>query len=230
MTKQAVDEKYYQAARPRSIAERLVIKARSEIYSDFMRICRPSPADSILDVGVSDVVGESPNLLERLYPHRERITALGLGSAEAFQSEFPEVHYRQVQRNSPFPFPDRSFDIAMSNAVLEHVGSVDSQLRFVAELMRVARQVFITVPHRFFPIEHHTAIPLLHYFDSTFSAACRLAGKAEWSEERNLILMSRGRLRRTWPQKEAVTVGFTGICLGPFSSNLYAHWRREEGR
>ena len=230
MTKQTVDEKYYQAARPRSIAERLVVRARSGIYSDFIRICRPLAADSILDVGVSDVVGESPNLLERMYPHRERITALGLGSAESFQAEFPEVEYRQVEPNSPLPFPDRSFAIATSNAVLEHVGSVDNQRRFVAELMRVARQVFITVPHRFFPVEHHTAIPLLHYFDSTFAAACRLAGKAEWGEQRNLILMSRGRLRRIWPQNDAVKVGFTGIRLGPFSSNLYAHWRREAGR
>lgn len=230
MTNQTVDQKYYQAAQPRSVAERLVIRARSEIYGDFMRICRPSPADSILDVGVSDVVGESPNLLERMYPHRDRITALGLGSAETFQAEFPEVCYRQVMPNSPLPFPDQSFSIATSNAVLEHVGSVDNQRRFVAELMRVARQVFVTVPHRFFPVEHHTAIALLHYFDSTFAAACRLAGKGEWAEERSLILMSRDRLRRLWPQEDAVTIGFTGIRLGPFSSNLYAHWRREAGR
>lgn len=228
--RQTVDGKYYQAARPRSLAERLVIRARFEIYSDFMRICGPSPADAILDVGVSDVVGESPNLLERMYPHRERITALGLGSAEAFRAEFPEVQYRQVKPNSPLPFPDRSFAIAMSNAVLEHVGSADNQRRFVAEMMRVASQVFITVPHRFFPVEHHTAIPLLHYSDATFAAACRLFGRAEWAEQRNLILMSRERLRRLWPEKDAATIGFTGIRLGPFSSNLYAHWRREAGR
>ena len=225
--RQTVDGKYYQAARPRSLAERLVIEARREIYSDFMRLCGPSPEDSILDVGVSDVVGESPNLLERMHPHRDRITALGLGSAEAFQAEFPEVRYRQVTPNSPLPFPDQSFAIAMSNAVLEHVGSVDNQRRFVAEMMRVARQVFITVPHRFFPVEHHTGIPLLHYSDTTFAAACRLFGRGEWAEQRNLVLMSRQRLRRLWQRQVEVAIGFTGIRLGPFSSNLYAHWRRE---
>jgi SAM-dependent methyltransferase len=224
MADHEVDGKYYQAARPGSLAERLVIRARAQIYQDFLRLCRPRRDDTILDVGVSDVVGESPNLLERLYPHRDRITALGLGDAEAFHAQFPEVRYRKVAPNEPLPFPDRHFAIATSNAVLEHVGSVENQRRFVAEMMRVARQVFITVPHRFFPVEHHTAIPLLHYLDATFAVACRLLGKAAWAEPSQLILMSRGRLARLWPAP-SVSIGFTGLRLGPFSSNLYAHWR-----
>jgi ubiquinone/menaquinone biosynthesis C-methylase UbiE len=139
---------------------------------------------------------------------------------------FPEVRYQQVQPNAPLPFPDQSFAIAVSNAVLEHVGSYDNQRRFVAEMMRVARQVFITVPNRFFPVEHHTAIPLLHYLDITFGPACRLFGKAEWANEQNLILMSPVRLRRSWMQSESVRIGFTGIRIGPFSSNLFAHYQR----
>ena len=225
-TNHRVDEKYYQAAQPRSLAERLLIRARDEIYSDFVRICDPSEADSVLDVGVSDVVGESPNLLERLYPYRDRITAIGLGNADAFQAKFPEVRYRQVTPNSSFPFADKSFDVATSNAVLEHVGSIEKQRNFVAEMMRVARRVFITVPHRFFPVEHHTGIPFLHYFDVTFGPACRLCKKDDWADAANLILMSRTRLRSSWPEGESVEIGFTGLRLGPFSSNLYAHWQQ----
>lgn len=221
-----VDEKYYKAAQPDSLAERLLIRARNEIYSDFVRVCDPSEADNVLDVGVSDVVGESPNVLERLYPYRDRITAIGLGNADAFQAEFPEVRYRRVTPNSPFPFADKSFDLATSNAVLEHVGSIEKQRTFVAEMMRVARRVFITVPHRFFPIEHHTGIPLLHYFDVTFGPACKLCKKDEWADAANLILMSRARLRSLWPEEGSVEIGFTGLRLGPFSSNLYAYWQQ----
>ena len=118
MANRVVDEKYYQVAQPRTLADRLVVKARARIYRDFMRFCRPGQDDTILDVGVSDVVGEAPNLLERLYPYRDRITALGLGSAEAFQAEYPEVAYQQVRPNAPLPFPDQYFAIATSNAVL----------------------------------------------------------------------------------------------------------------
>jgi hypothetical protein len=78
--------------------------------------------------------------------------------------------------------------------------------------------VFITVPHRFFPVEHHTAIPLAHYVDRTFALACRAVGKSEWADEANLILMSKRRLRALAPA--GAVVAHTGLRLGPFSSNL----------
>ncbi len=213
-----LDSKYYAAVPPRSLGERLTIAARDRIYDDFIRCCRPAADDTILDVGVSDVVNDAANLLERKYPHPGRITALGLGEGTDFQKAFPAVAYRRIAANQPLPFADGSFAVATSNAVLEHVGSRANQARFVAELMRVAHKVFITVPHRFFPVEHHTAIPLAHYSDSTFALACRLLGKSEWADEANLILMSRGRLRALAPPR--AMVAHTGLRLGPLSSNL----------
>jgi len=213
-----LDSKYYQVASPRSLGERLTIAARDRIYEDLIRWCRPGADDTILDVGVSDVVNDAANLLERKYPHPEKITALGLGEGTDFCAAFPAVAYRRIAANQSLPFADRSFAIATSNAVLEHVGSRANQMRFVAELLRVARRVFITVPHRFFPIEHHTAIPLAHYSDRTFALACRALGKAEWADEANLILMSKRRLRALAPA--GAVVAHTGLRLGPCSSNL----------
>lgn len=89
--------------------------------------------------------------------------------------------------------------------------------------MRVADRIFITVPHRYFPVEHHTAIPMLHYWDASFRMTCRLFGKSEWVDERNLILMSRRRLRALAPA--GAVIASTGLRLGPMSSNLllFAH-------
>ena len=119
-------------------------------------------------------------------------------------------------------------DVATSNAVLEHAGSHGNQVLLVEELCRVARRVFITVPNRFFPVEHHTAIPLAHYLDGTFRIACTIAGKSEWTDEQNLILMTRKRLlglaaKSSTPKSAAV--GYTGLSLGPLSSNLYLAFR-----
>jgi methyltransferase family protein len=213
-----IDGKYYQATPPRSFAERLTVVARDRIYDDFIRYCRPRAEETILDVGVSDVVNDAANMLERKYPHPERITALGLGDGRDFCAAFPSISYRRIAPDQRLPFADKSFAIATSNAVLEHVGSRRSQDRFVAELMRVAHRVFVSVPHRYFPIEHHTAIPLLHYWDGTFAAACRWLNKSEWAEERNLILMSRARLASLAPA--GATIAHTGLRLGPLSSNL----------
>ena len=106
--------------------------------------------------------------------------------------------------------------------VLENNGSAAHQAFFVRETLRVARKVFISVPHRYFPVEHHTAMPLAHYLDGTFRIACQITGKSEWSQEDNLVLMTRKRLWRiAAPAGRSAAVGYTGLLLGPLSSNLY---------
>jgi hypothetical protein len=216
-----VDARYYEAVLPGGWAQQVLNLARRNIYADFVRTCQPTPVSTILDVGVSDVLNDGANVLERMHPSRERITAVGLGVAREFQAAFPEVRYVQISADGPLPFKDRTFDIATSNAVLEHVGSPARQHEFVSELARVARAVFITVPNRHFPVEHHTAIPLLHYWRPSFRWACKVLGKEQWSSEQNLILMSRAGLRRLSGRHSRI--GYTGVRLGPFSSNLFLY-------
>jgi hypothetical protein len=225
-----VDEQYYEVAAPRSWGERLVIVARDRIYDDMIRHCQPARNDTILDVGVSDVVNDAANMLERKYPHLDRITAAGLGDGGAFTAAFPAVTYRKIEANQPLPFADKAFDIAVSNAVLEHVGSRERQAAFVRELCRVAQRVFISVPNRYFPVEHHTAIPLLHFWTPSFELACKGLGKAEWADERNLILMSWQRLSALVPEGAVPVISHTGIMLGAFSSNLFLFIDREGRR
>ncbi|MET0742838.1 MAG: class I SAM-dependent methyltransferase [Microvirga sp.] len=216
-----VDQKYYEAVPSRGIAERLLVAARDRIYEDFLLRMRPGPVDSILDVGVSDVLNDGANVLERRYDHKERIVACGIGTAVAFQQEFPTVRYVQIEPNRPLPFDDRHFDIATANAVLEHVGSRQNQKVFVAELCRVAKRVFISVPHRYFPVEHHTAVPFLHYWDRPFRFVCSLIGKQDWTREENLILMTVRRLEECVPPGKRAVIGRTGLRLGAMSSNLF---------
>jgi hypothetical protein len=175
---------------------------------------------------VSDVINDGANVLERSYPHQHKITACGLGEGVEFKAAFPLCRYVQIEPNTRLPFDDNEFDVATSNAVLEHAGSHENQRLLVKELCRVARRVFITVPNRFFPVEHHTAIPLAHYLDGTFRIACRITRKSEWTDEQNLILMTRKRLLEfTALIARPAAVGYTGLSLGPLSSNLYLAFR-----
>jgi hypothetical protein len=216
-----LDQKYYQAVPAQSLSEYVLIAARDCIYEDFIAHCRPRASDMILDVGVSDIVSEAANLVERKYPYPDRITAAGLGAAGEFRATFPKVTYTQIAANRPLPFPDKHFDIATSNAVLEHVGSRANQELFVREMIRVAHRGFISVPNRWFPVEHHTRIPLAHYWEKSFRLACDWLGCSEWTQEANLIQMSKRSLGALAPAGVPWRAGYTGIPLGPLSSNLF---------
>ena len=224
-----VDGKYYQVVRPGSLSERMLIKARDAVFESLVACTGLSDGDTVLDVGTSDVLSDGANVLERRLASPSRITAAGLGEAQAFRKAFPQVRYVRVEAGEPLPFADMSFDVATANAVLEHVGGKDAQKAFVSEIARVSRRAYLSVPHRYFPVEHHTAIPVAHWWDATFRPACRLLGKEEWLEESNLRLMTLRRLAEVVPPGYRWRTGRTGLPLGPFSSNLYLYLEREAG-
>jgi SAM-dependent methyltransferase len=135
-------------------------------------------------------------------------------------ARYPGVRYVRIAAGAPLPFADGAFDVAHSNAVLEHVGGPDARRAFVRELLRVGRRLFLTVPNRWFPVEHHTALPLLHFHPPLFRAACRRLGRASWADPSELDFLDRGLLRREWPADRPVRIVMAGLPLGPFSSNI----------
>ena len=85
---------------------------------------------------------------------------------------------RVIADGRELPFADGEFDAAFSNAVVEHVGPEPEQRRFVVELCRVAKRVFVSTPNRLFPLEVHTLVPFAHWLprpaaDRTFAALRR---------------------------------------------------------
>ncbi len=127
----------------------------------------------MVDVGVTDAPfggGSSDNFFEAMYPWPDRITAVGHTELDRFAAAFPQV--RAVRADGrDLPFSDGAFDLGFSNAVVEHVaGGRDGQRRFVHELCRVARRVFVTTPNRWFPLEVHTLLPFVHWLPASARA------------------------------------------------------------
>jgi SAM-dependent methyltransferase len=218
------DSIYYRDGLSVPLAERLLRVARARMYALFTREMTPDSNTTILDVGVSDEENEASNFLEKLHPHTRMITCAGLGDGRQVRANFPGINFVQVTEGGRLPFPDKNFDIVYSNAVLEHVGGAEERRRFAAELERVGRRAFIAVPNRWFPIEHHTALPLLHYIPPLFRAVVRRTSMAIWADPKTVDFISAGELRRAWPRPGARVVQ-TGLPLGPFSSNLALIWR-----
>ena len=61
------------------------------------------------------------------------------------------------------PFRDGAFDVVFSNSVIEHVGDLNRQRRFAAEVRRVGLAYWVQTPYRCFPVEQHLLTPLLHW-------------------------------------------------------------------
>ena len=162
---------------------------------------RPSAETTVVDVGVSDggygadALGTA-NFFEALYPWPERIVAVSTQHLTVFQQAFPKVEAVRADGRA-LPFPDDSFDIGFSNAVVEHLPDLASQRAFVAELCRVSRRVFLTTPNRQFPLDTHTLVPLAHWLsDERRDAVYRRLGR---DEGLGLRLLSPGALLALFP-------------------------------
>ena len=153
----------------RGVAGRVSLWNRARKMKLFLEHMGPGAETRVVDVGVGDTgfatepgTALSHNYFEAMYPWPERITAVSDVPLPRFAEDFPMIECVTADGRR-LPFEDDSFDIAYSNAVLEHVGGPVEQREFLRELCRVAPRVFVSTPNRWFPIEVHTLLPLLHW-------------------------------------------------------------------
>ncbi|MFZ2193243.1 MAG: methyltransferase domain-containing protein [Candidatus Moraniibacteriota bacterium] len=147
-----------------SIAHKISAFNRNRKWKKFQSLIKIDAKIKILDVGFSnEEYSAMDNFIEKKYPFPENITALGVDSSEKFHKNYPLVSV-VTYNGIKMPFIDNQFDVAWSNATLEHVGDAEKQVNFLREIVRVSRKVFLTTPNRNFPFEVHTHIPLMHIF------------------------------------------------------------------
>ena len=199
----------------RTVASRVSLRSRERKLQLFLELLQAGPETSVIDVGVTDAPfgnGSTDNFFEALYPWPERITAVGNTGLDRFREAFPQTVAVQADGRE-LPFPDGAFDAGFSNAVVEHVaGGREGQRRFVHELCRVARRVFVTTPNLYFPLEVHTLVPFAHWLPA---------------HVRDRVVRARGfddvldplgpaALRSLFPYSvRVVNTGMTLIAVGP---------------
>jgi SAM-dependent methyltransferase len=202
------------------LADAVSLRSRRHKLRLFFDEMQPTAETTVLDVGADEVGfgsegGESGcsthNYFEEHYRWPGQITALGLHDGALFRTRYPAVTYVQGDACA-LPFPDGAFDIVFSNAVIEHVGGPDRQRAFVREALRVGRRVFLTTPNRWFPLEVHTRLPLVHWLPAPVSD--RVYGVVGKSYARENHLLGARDLRALFPGRvRVVNLGMSLVAI-----------------
>jgi len=131
----------------------------------FNRLIIPTKNMKILDVGAEvNLTSTKEVQFIDLYPWKNMITAINISSKHimSIKSLYPEVE-AIVGDACELPWPDKYFDIVYSNAVIEHLGNFEKQVKMASEIMRVGKRWFLTTPNRWYPFEFHMRLPFVSW-------------------------------------------------------------------
>jgi len=206
-----------------SLASRVSYLTRKKIYLKFIELMKPTETTTVLDVGVTcDNIHSESNFFENFYTYKRQITCVGVEDGSYLEKKYPGLRFVPVYTGQPLPFGNKQFDIVFSNATVEHTGSTSDQTYFISELVRVAKSFFIVTPNRWFPVEMHTTIPLIHYFPKSFYRFIyKHIDLNYWAHEKNLNLLDGKSFLRVFPS--SAKIEFFGIYTSIFVSNLIAY-------
>jgi SAM-dependent methyltransferase len=194
------DSRYYRRLFNFAFVWNLAHAPRRRLFDCFMGTLKPTERESVLDLGTANLPEPLENIFELYYPHKHRITAAGAEDCAFLEKSYPGLKFVRVKPGAPLPFPDDAFDVGFSNAVIEHAGSRANQALFLGELIRVSRRCFLATPNRWFPVELHTRLPLLHWLPAPlFRRLIAAMGFDFYAREENLNLLSEGDLLRLLP-------------------------------
>ena len=155
--------------------------------------------DSIIDIGVEAIKSIpqrfSTNYIEEYFLREKRnITCLGLQNDDFafFRERYTNCELLLFDGKTFPAVKNGRYNIALSNAVIEHVGNYEAQKKWLEEISLISSKLVITTPNRYFPVETHTNILFLHWFpekyrNKLFKIFCVSQKKVNCINELNLL-------------------------------------------
>jgi len=201
--------------------DKIVLKKRLEISNIINDIIKDLKVHDALDIGTtSDDKNASSNIIIKNIKNIEKFKCI---SDQIVDSDF---FYKKLKKSITEEFSENEFyefssDLVISSATIEHVGGVLEQKKMIDNIIKLTKKIFIiTTPNRFYPIEMHTKIPLLHWFPKPiYRKILKIIGLSFYANEKNLNLVGIRELKEML-NNQKITYEIKFVKLMFFKSNI----------
>lgn len=193
-----------------------VLRTRERRMRLFLTCFRQASEALVLDVG-----GRPYNWWCIRYPGK--VVSLNLDVPKDRQRH-PGNFVFVVGDSCCLPFRNSSFAVLYSNAVIEHLGTLQNQRRFAAECRRVGRGYFVHTPNARFFLEFHFLTPFVHFlplrcmsprwqyfvirYGTVWGWLTRPSPAAIASEVASIRLVTRQEMTQLFPEARILTERF----------------------
>ena len=178
--------------------EKLLLKNREEIFKIFEKKVDYNDNMTLLDVGTTASRSKVHNIILQKTANNRNIVCYSNQDCSNLKQDYKNISKIVIGDGTKIEYDNNSFDIVHSSATIEHVGSEERQIQLIKECLRVSKNtVFITTPNRFYPIDFHTKLPLIHLLPkSIHRRLLKLLGLGFFAKEENLNLMDKNQIIR----------------------------------
>jgi len=157
---------------------------------------------ALLDIGTGN--GEIAKYLSKLY----NVVSVDIVDQRVVQDGFKFVQVNGEE----LPFADQSFDVVVSNHVIEHMANADKHLSETGRVLKDGGIVYLATPNKLWPWEAHNKIYLLHYLPAaTFN---HLLKRMEKYRE-DIYLLTWWTLNQKMKKTYSVHIVSDRICKWP---------------
>ena len=205
-----------------SLFKKKLLENREKILKIFHNKINYNNKMSFLDVGTTGNTEKNHNLILQKISNNKNITCLSNQDCSVLKNQYPNIKNFIIGDGCNNQLKDNTFDIVYSNATIEHVGSHNNQKLFISECVRVAKKnIFITTPNRYFPLDFHTKIPFIHFLPKIIHRKIlNLFGHSFFAKEENLNLLSKKDLIDHCEKLKIKNYKIISYKIYHFTSNL----------
>ena len=205
-----------------SFFKKKLLENREKILKIFFNEIHYNNEKSLLDVGTTSSINKNHNLILQKTLNNKNITCLSNQDCSVLKNQYPNIKNFIIGDGCNNQLKDNTFDIVYSNATIEHVGSYNNQKLFISECVRVAKKnIFITTPNRYFPLDFHSKIPFIHMLPKPIHRKIlNLFGYSFFAKEENLNLLSKNDLISICEKLKIKNYKIISYKLYFFTSNL----------